>query len=278
MGRVAAKWAGIPTFFTPHGFSFVNRETGSFITPLLLLEKIALRVGGKIIAVCEAERTVALKCLGINEHDIVTIHNGLPDSFIDHSPADEPVRITMIARFDRQKDHRTLLQALSMLRHLSWELRLAGTGPLLPSVRALVNQLGLSPRVHFLDQCDDIAGLLSKTDIFALTTNWEAFPISVLEAMRSALPVVATDVGGVPEAVEEGVNGFLVPHADPHELSGKLALLIVSPTLRRSMGLLSRKRFSRHFEWNMMLDKTEATYAAALGRPVKHRISVAASA
>jgi len=115
-----------------------------------------------------------------------------------------------------------------------------------------------------MNQCSDTPRLLAESNIFALITNWEAFPISILEAMRSGLPVIATDTGGVREAVEDEVNGFLVPCRDASWLAERLALLITSADLRQSMGSQVRRRFSQHFEWRSMLDKTEAIYAAAL--------------
>ena len=116
----------------------------------------------------------------------------------------------------------------------------------------------------FLGECPDTPRLLAESDIFALITNWEAFPISILESMRAGLPVIATDIGGIHEAVEDGVNGFLVPWRNEQRLAEKLAALITSAVLRRSMGSQSRKLFLRAFEWRSMLDKTEGLYMTAL--------------
>jgi glycosyltransferase involved in cell wall biosynthesis len=264
IGRVAAKLAGVPSFFTPHGLSFISRHNGRQIRFRLIVERLVARLGGKMIAVCEAERRLALDCLGIKESDISTIHNGLPDLVLRRERDREPVVITMVARFDVQKDHATLFRALSMLLPLDWEVRLAGSGPLLPSVKLLAEECGISSRICFLGECPDTPRLLAESDIFALITNWEAFPISILESMRAGLPVIATDTGGICEAVEDGVNGFLVPQGDEHRLAERLAALITSADLRQSMGSQSRKRFIRAFEWRSMLEKTEGLYMTAL--------------
>ena len=264
IGRVAAKLIGVPSFFTPHGLSFINRKSGSHIRFRLIVERMAVFLGGRMITVCDAERKLAIDYLGIKDSHIVTIHNGLPDFQPCRERGQARVTITMIARFDVQKDHATLFRALSTLLHLEWELRLAGAGPLLPSAKLLAEEHGLSSRICFMNQCSDTPRLLAESDIFALITNWEAFPISILEAMRSGLPVIATDTGGVREALEDEVNGFLVPRSDASRLAERLALLITSADLRQTMGLESRRRFSQHFEWRSMLDRTEAIYAAAL--------------
>jgi glycosyltransferase involved in cell wall biosynthesis len=255
---------GIPCVFTPHGQSFINREHGHVIKHRLVLELLALKCGATTIAVSEAERQLALAHLRMDTARISVIHNGIPDCTSERRVADGPVRLTMVARFDHQKDHYTLLRALSGLNQLSWELRLAGSGPLLSDVKRCAEECGISSCVRFLGECSDVSGLLAETDIFLLISNAEAFPISILEAMRAALPVVATDTGGVCEAVSDGENGFLVAHADSSTLAEKLSALIRSRELRLKMGASSRQRFLRNYEWNYMLDQTEALYAGLL--------------
>jgi glycosyltransferase involved in cell wall biosynthesis len=264
IGRFAAKIMGIPCVFTPHGQSFINRKHGHIIKHRLLLELLALKCGATTVAVSEAERQLALVHLRIDRARITVIHNGIPDCAPERRGGDGPVRLTMVARFDQQKDHYTLLRALSALKQLHWELRLAGSGPLLPSVKSFAEGCKISSCVRFLGECSDVSGLLADTDIFVLISNSEAFPISILEAMRAALPVVASDTGGVCEAVSDGENGFLVAHADSSTLAEKLSLLINSPELRVRMGASSRQRFLRNYEWNYMLDQTEALYAGLL--------------
>jgi glycosyltransferase involved in cell wall biosynthesis len=278
IGRIAAKLTGVPSFFTPHGWSFISRKNGRPIRFRLFLEQLASSLGGRVIAVCDAERKLALACLGIKSENISTIHHGLPDCVLPSKRRNPPVVITMVARFYPPKDHNTLLQALATLTHLDWEVRLAGDGPLLLSTKILTEKLGLSSRVHFLNQCSEIPSLLAESDIFALISNSEAFPISVLEAMRSGLPVVATSLEGVREAVEDGVSGFLVPRHDVFHLAEKLALLIASPRLRTKLGAEGRLRFNQHFEWRSMLDKTEAVYAEAVPNAVLSRTASATSA
>jgi glycosyltransferase involved in cell wall biosynthesis len=122
-----------------------------------------------------------------------------------------------------------------------------------------------------MDECGDTPGLLAESDIYALISNFEAFPISILEAMRAGIPVVATDTGGVREAVQDECNGFLVPPGDVSRLAERLSSLIRSAELRKSMGLQSRRRFTQEFEWRGMLDKTEAVYANVLATSARRR-------
>jgi glycosyltransferase involved in cell wall biosynthesis len=269
VGRIAANLLGIPCFFTPHGLSFIDRTNGAPIPFRLRLERLALGLNAQMIAVCEAERRLALEWLAIDEARVTTIHNGLPDCVATRQPMErKPIVLTMVARFDVQKDHATLLEALSALRHLDWTLRLAGSGPLLPEVKRMAEEHGLAGRIEFLGECREIPSLLAETDVFLLITNWEAFPISILEAMRAGLPVVATDVGGIAEAIEDGRNGLLVPVRGAKETAHAIERLVRSPELRQQMGACAQERFLRQFVWNRMLDKTEAAYKTALPNPV----------
>ena len=263
IGRLAAALLGIPCCFTPHGLSFIHRATTRPIRFRLTLERLALSLGGTFIAVCDAERNLALQLLPLNPISIVTIHNGIPDRAPALQRAHTTI-ITMVARFDLQKDHATLFKALSTLTDLGWQLRLAGSGPLLSATKRLAAELGLTPRIQFLEECADIPALLAASDIFVLISNWEAFPISILEAMREGLPVLATDIGGVSEAIHDRVNGILVPPQNLSSIAQGLRLLIDSADLRQTMGSRSRTIFSERFVAPLMLDKTETAYTAAL--------------
>lgn len=278
IGRIAAKLTGIPCVFTPHGQSFVNRGNGDVIKHRLLLERLALKTGATTIFVSEAERQLAQAHLRMDDKRTRIIHNGIPDRTPARREGKGPVRLTMVARFDYQKDHYTLLKALSSLVDLDWEISLAGTGPLLPAARTFAEDSGISSRVHFVGECADVPGLLAGSDVFVLTSNVESFPISILEAMRACLPVVATDTGGIREAVVHGENGFLVVRGDASDVAEKLALLIQSQDLRSAMADESRRRFLENYEWTHMLNKTEALYQSLLLERKSFRLASAHSA
>ena len=154
------------------------------------------------------------------------------------------------------------------------KLSFVGDGPQLAAVRDESRQLGIGESVSFLGERFDIAAILSQAHIFALASNWEGFPLSILEAMRAGLPVIASDVGGVAEAVVDGVTGFLIPSGDLNALQARLSTLVESPSLRRTMGKSGRARYEADFTLEQMLQKTLAVYQKALlGADVAHRIS-----
>jgi len=184
----------------------------------------------------------------------------------------------MVARFERQKDHATLLQALAGLAHRAWELELIGDGPLRPEAAALTRALGIGDRVHFLGARRDVAERLACQQAFLLISNWEGFPRSILEAMRAGLPVVASDVGGVREAVVDGSTGLLVPRGNPDALRERLDVLLQDPTLRSRFGQAGRARYEERFTFDRMLEQTLAIYRDVIRPRAPSRGAVAAAA
>jgi glycosyltransferase involved in cell wall biosynthesis len=170
----------------------------------------------------------------------------------------------MVARYGAQKDHPTLLRALASLQRHPWELDLIGDGPLMGDTEALARELGLAGRVHFLGQRNDVDRRLASAQISLLITNWEGFPLSILEAMRAGLPVVASDVGGVAESVRDGESGFLVARGDVAQLRDRIERLLADPHLRRRLGASGRERFVRDFTLDVSVAKTLAVYRDTL--------------
>jgi glycosyltransferase involved in cell wall biosynthesis len=131
-------------------------------------------------------------------------------------------------------------------------------------LEAEAQNLGIRKRVEFLGQRKDVAEVLSKAHIFALPTKWEGFPLSILEAMRAGLPVIASDVGGVAEAVVDGVTGFLVPSGDGAGFRDRLAVLLSNPEIRRRMGDAGRRKYESTFTLDAMMRGTLAVYGKVL--------------
>jgi glycosyltransferase involved in cell wall biosynthesis len=176
----------------------------------------------------------------------------------------------MVARFEPQKDHATLLRALGGLLRHSWDLDLVGDGPLRPEMETLASSLGIQERVHFLGQRRDVDRILSQSQISVLVSNWEGFPLSILEAMRAGLPVVASGVGGVAEAVADGKTGYVVPQGDAEALRNRIERLVASPDLRVELGTNGRRRYEQHFTLDRLVAKTLLVYQNVLAGRSSH--------
>lgn len=267
LGRLAARSLGIPVIFTAHGWSFTPGVPRGSAVLYRWVERMAGPLATRIITVSEFDRELAIRERIAPPDRLVTIHNGMPDipAALRADPGADPARLVMIARFEPQKDHATLFRALADLRELSWSLDLIGDGPLLPAARRMCTELGLAERVRFRGPVDDVRPLLGSAQVYLLISNWEGFPRSILEAMRAGLPVVASQVGGVAEAVEDGVSGSLAPRGDAAAVREALRGLLENPDLRRRQGARGRARFEESFTLDHTLAATAQVYRAIGG-------------
>ena len=181
--------------------------------------------------------------------------------------AEREVAIGVVAALERRKGHDVLLRAL------------AGAGRALPSFRCLfcgdgsqrgplarlAAELGIGERVRFLGEQRQVADVLAALDLFVLPSRHEGLGVAVLEAMAMALPVVASAVGGLPEAVEAGRTGLLVPPEDPAALGRAIAELASDLERARRMGSDGRARVIAEFSMERMAEDYERLYTQVAG-------------
>ncbi|AEG15312.1 glycosyl transferase group 1 [Desulfofundulus kuznetsovii DSM 6115] len=174
-----------------------------------------------------------------------------------------------VGRLEEQKDYPTLLQAFQILKQggCKAQLRVAGQGPMLETLQRQIADLGISDRVIFLGLRRDIPLLLDAADGFVLSSAWEGLPNVVMEAMAAAKPVVATNVGGVPELVQEGVTGFMVPPRNAEALSTAMSKMMALPeSKRKAMGQSGRAHIEVNYSLERVVDQWEALYMELLGK------------
>jgi glycosyltransferase involved in cell wall biosynthesis len=172
-----------------------------------------------------------------------------------------------IGRFFYQKNHELLINAFAHIQlRVPVELWLVGDGELRETVQHQVSAMGVENRVRFLGVRSDIPDLLRAADVFVFPSRWEGNPLSVMEAMAAGLPVVATAVGGVPELVEDGVSGILVPNEDLEGLTTAMQRMAQNPDLREQMGRAARCRAVERFDIRQTVRAYEALYEEILQR------------
>jgi glycosyltransferase involved in cell wall biosynthesis len=203
--------------------------------------------------------------IGLRRGSMLTIHNGVPDVPLPSPPprGPEPV-IGTIARLVPEKGLDVLCRALVDVPGA--QLVIAGSGPEEPAIRALVAELGIAGRVDLLGWVDRPRELLPSFDVFALSSRVEGFALVIVEAMLAGLPVVATRVGGVPEAVVDGETGLLAEPGDPASLAAALNATLRHPELRRRIGEGGRARALADFTVGAMAEKYEALYRSVMRR------------
>jgi glycosyltransferase involved in cell wall biosynthesis len=282
LARLAGRILRIPSVYTIHAWLYGTAAVSRFSSLLSgPCERLAARWCERIITVSRAGARILRGHRIGSFSKLVTIHNGLPDCSerARISPTKTPV-ITMVARFIEGKDHDLLLRAFAGIPK-GPRLRLIGDGPTRASVESLARELGIQEQVDFLGNRDDVASLLATSDVFVLASRSEMLPISILEAMRAGLPVIASDVGGVGEAIAHNENGFLVPSGSVNALAQALADLTNDYALRLRMGQAGRQRFADQFLSSSMQERTRAVYwevLQSLGRARRKRNAAAAPA
>lgn len=183
---------------------------------------------------------------------------------VHSSDSSHLITIGTAARLVYQKNIDTLLLAFAHLhRSPRSNLRLfvAGDGPLIAPLKNLSIQLGIHQSVHWFGKIANIESFMKRLDIFVLPSRYEGLGLVLLEAMASALPVVASNVSAIPEIVLDGQTGLLCPVDQVESFSEAIDFLAARPSIRRSMGLKGLERVHRYFAVNSMAEKTLEVYS-----------------
>lgn len=228
----------------------------------------------------------SMRRAGVSEAKLAVVRNGVSSATGDCdrgraraqlgvSPG-VPLVLT-VARFTEQKGHRVLLDAMPMIleRHPAVRFLWAGDGPLTRDLSSEVHARGLAEQVRLLGRRDDVGALLAAADLFVLPSLFEGLPLSVLEAMASGLPVVATRTCGTDEAVLDGVTGRLAPPGDDRALAAAVSDVLDNPERAAALGAAGRQRWLETFSATRMVQETAVVYEEilALGVEQPRRVS-----
>lgn len=231
-----------------------------------------------LIAESDASRRYLLGSLGYAPSKVKVIRNGVdlagwPVSKVERQKRRMELRtgsgdvlIGCTGRLDRQKGFATLIEAMKLLKRAETGARVVilGEGPERRHLEQLVRRHELEKTVMLPGERPDIASWLSAFDVFCLPSMWEGLPNSLLEAMALGLPVVASGVDGVPEAVENGKNGLLVPPGDAAALAKAIKSLVTDPAKRAALGAAAHADIAEKFTLRRMIGEYEAAYSAVL--------------
>lgn len=249
LGRWAARGLGVPVVHTPHGHVFYGYY-GSIVTrAFVTAERRAARWCDRLVALTVADRQDHER-FGVGETgQWVVIHSGVDFSGLDRSErsrdevradlgieADRPV-VGTLGRLTAIKGQADLIDAVSFLQAEPLpHLLLIGDGEEQGALRARAEQVGLQDRTLLCGWRTDIGDLLRAIDVFVLPSHNEGMGRALVEAMYLGLPVIATDVGGIPELIEDGVQGLLVPPRAPAALADAIARMLSDTELRHRVG------------------------------------------
>jgi L-malate glycosyltransferase len=206
---------------------------------------------------------------GIPPAMVKVVYEGVDLEWIDRQLPRErrkkgEIRVGMVAHLSPEKGHRTMLEAISRLSRSDTRYFLVGDGVLREELERFAEELGINDRVVFTGFRSDCEAFMKTLDLFCLPSLSEGLSSAILAAMANRLPVLATEVGGIPELVINGETGLLVPPGDSARLTGALARLLSSAEERTRLGLAGRRRIEEHFTLAKKISRTEELYLELL--------------
>ena len=279
LGRIAARILKVPiTIHQPHGLA-VGELWGVLDVPqspfirrsLLILEKILAKTTDRFIAYTNIETEEHLR-YGIGKREqFVTIPYGIDlKGFYDNidgvkweSQEDRSPKIGTVGRLVTSKGCRYLIEATALVKRSFPDIKLfiAGGGFLRNDLEDLAKKLGLTNNVRFLGVKDDVAKFLRNIDIFISPTLYESFGITLIEAQACRKPVVASDVGSVPEIIKNGETGILVPPRDADAIAEAVIRLIRDKELAKKLGEAGFESVRENYTIEKTMEKIERLYA-----------------
>lgn len=274
-GIFAARAAGVPrVIHGEHGREAADPEGQN--RKRNVIRRCLSPLVDRFVSVSDDLKDWLIHNVGIPERKVVRIHNGVDLGQFSTQGREAARRllaldesafvIGTVGRLDPVKDHTSLLQAFAPLTRLNSPVRLiiAGEGPARKQIESQIRELKIGDNVQLLGERRDVAQVLKACDVYTLTSIAEGMSNTILEAMASALPVVATRVGGNPELVEDGVSGQLVGASDVEALTAAFQRYLLDPMVRIDHGNNGRARAVQHFSLEHMAAEYAELYRSVI--------------
>jgi len=262
-----------PVVSTVHGWLFRWRLKERLFQSLNIR---ALRHFSRVIVLCDFYERYLRRC-GLSPIQLAQIPTGIQaDRIVRRTEArelwempDEVFTFGMLGRLSSEKDHALLIRAAARLaRELdtsprSWRILIAGDGPLRGKLKRQIKRLGLSDRVSLAGRMD-LADFFCQVHVLVQCSRVENQPLSVMEAMAWMRPTIATQAGGLPELVQDGETGALVPKGSVRALAAAMKDALVNPGKAQAAGLQARDHLEQDFIFERMVQDTIGVYEAAV--------------
>lgn len=271
LGRWSAKLARVPVIIhTVHGFPFYKNQNPLLKKIYIYFEKLTAKITDKIIVVCENDLTKGILAKISSFEKFILIREGIENRKIKQIDTlynklnisySFPL-IGMVACLKPQKAPLDFVKVAFLVKKRFPQAKfiLVGGGPLYKRVKETIARLNLEDSFYLTGWREDAYEIISLFDIFVLTSIWEGLPLVILEAMSLGKPIVATDVDGIKEVIEEGINGFLVKPGDCHALAKRIILLSENENLRKKIARNNLNKNLPKFNLDMMTEQTENLY------------------
>jgi glycosyltransferase involved in cell wall biosynthesis len=282
LGRLAAKLAGVPVIVhTIHGFAFHDEEPLWRQMLFRNLERLGSHWSDRMIFISQPLIDWALKDHIVGEEKITKIYSGIQLDKFHPVKSEEKDRIRrkwalkkeeavvgIVSKLWEGKGHTVLIEAFKLLKEKIKDAKLVivGEGYLYDELFRLVGNNGLRESVLFTGFQMDVSEIIATFDVAVLPSFFEGMGRVILEAMAMEKPVVASRVGGIPDLIDQGINGLLVRPGDARELADALEKVLSDNGLARKLGKEGRKRIKDQFSADVMVQSIEKLYRELLAR------------
>lgn len=270
-GTIIGRLARVPVIVNhEHTWSYEGQPLRRFLD-----RNVIARGGDILLAVSEWDRRriievehIPPECVRILANGIAPMPPGDPRAREQLGGAPGVGLVGTLGRLEPQKRQDDLIRAIALLKQRGMSVRcvIAGHGPDRPRLEALIRELDLDGDVQLIGHRDDIAGFICALDVAALSSAYEGSPLAVMEYMACGAPIAATAVGGVPELIEDGVHGLLVPPGDPAALAGAIGRLLEDRALAQRLGEAARERQHAEFDLDVVVGHLEELYLELYAR------------
>lgn len=272
VGALISRLTGVPLVVTVHGKSYYPDKRRRRLIYRMVATRAAM-----VVAVSQDLKMFFCRTVGVPHKRVAVIHNGIR---VNHAfdrnrdpklleglgiPPESSI-VGTVGNLYPVKGHRHLILAAKTIvqRQPNTHILIFGRGELKDTLIAEAQALGIKERVHLLGYRDDVPKWLEVMDVFTMPSLSEGLPLSLLEAMAAGTPPVVTSVGGMPEVVQDGRTGFLVPPGDPNSLARKVLGLLEDPSLAANLGKAARATVLERFSLERMVNEYRDLYQAVM--------------
>jgi len=269
-GTIAGSAARVPVLLAhEHTWSYEGQPLRRFLD-----RELIARRADRFIAVSREDQRRMIAVERVDPARTLFVPNGIPAAPV---PTGRDVRAELgiapgaavvgtVGVLRAQKAHHVLLRAASELARDGSALTvlIAGQGPERGAIESLARELGIADRVHLLGFREDVSDVLAALDVAVSCSDFEGSPLAVMEYMEAARAIVATAVGGVPDLIDDGVHGLLVPPEDSHALAAAIGSLLADPQRARTLGENARARRRSEFDIDTFVHRLENLYEELL--------------
>lgn len=271
LGRIATSMLGIPTFYTPHAFAFLNKRSNNSAKFYLILERVMAKFPATILACSKNEQKIAVDVLKFNIKKALLWKNCIlpldKEYNFDVSNVKKEFSIASIGRICYQKNYQMALEVMKKIKKKGYDLvlNIYGAGYYSPEKEQLkreVKQLGLEKNIKIFDHLDraTMVKKLATNIVYLSTSRYEGLPYSIMEAMSLKVPAVVTDIDGNNELILDGVNGYLINPTDVDRMVDAIIELINSDEKRIKMGEKANEIFNLEYNLENNIKKLQQLY------------------